>query len=119
LTLQANNRLPRIYRPMKGVTEARRKSNGERHTLYCSPNITGVIQSGAMRWGGGACSEQGGGRRATRRAFVRKSERKRPLERPRHRQDIKMDLNKIKRGNVDYIHTAEEKRPWPVICLSP
>jgi hypothetical protein len=48
------------------------------------------------------------------KGFGRKAWRKRPLERRRHRWEdgIKMDLNKIGCGGVEWIHLAQDKYRW-------
>jgi len=56
---------------------------------------------------GGACSAYGG-RRGVYEVLVGKPEGKRPLGRPRHRLDdiIKMDIQKVGCGGVDWIELA-------------
>ena len=51
--------------------------------VYCSPNIVLVIKSRIMRWAGHVVCM--GERRGAYRILVGEIERKRPLERPRHR----------------------------------
>ena len=65
----------------------RKLHNEELKNLYCSPNIFRAIKSRRMRW------EENVARMEERRdvymVLVRKPERKRPLERLRHRwEDI-------------------------------
>jgi len=57
---------------------------------------------------GGACSEYGE-RRSVYRVLVGKSEIKRPLQRPRRRREdnIKMDLQEVGRGDMDWIKLAQ------------
>jgi hypothetical protein len=57
---------------------------------------------------GGACSTYGG--EVVCRVLVRKPEGKRPLGRPRRRweDNIKMDLQKVGCGDMDWIELAEE-----------
>jgi hypothetical protein len=52
------------------------------HNLHASPNIIRLIKSRRMRWVGHV-ARMGEGRKVYR-VFVKKSEGKRPLERPRH-----------------------------------
>jgi hypothetical protein len=63
--------------------------------LYSSPNIVRVVKSRRMRWAGHV-ARMGEGR-GVQRVLVGKSERKRPLGRPRRRweDNIKMDLTKL------------------------
>ena len=48
------------------------------------------------------------------RVLVGKSEGKRPLERPRHRWDdnIKIDLQEVGCGDIDWIKLAQERDRW-------
>jgi hypothetical protein len=64
---------------------------------------------------GGGCStdREGGG---VYRVLVGKPEGKRPLGRPRHRQDnITMDLQEVGYGVVDWIELAQDRDRWRVL----
>jgi len=52
--------------------------------------------------------------RGVYRVLVRKPEGKRPLGRPRHRweDNIKMDLQKVGCGDMDWIELAQDKDRW-------
>jgi len=60
---------------------------------------------------GGACSANGGGRGGSYRVLVRKPEGKRLPVRPRRRckDNIKVDLQEVGRGSVDWIELAQDK----------
>jgi hypothetical protein len=92
-----NRVLRRISGPKRDeVTEEWRKlHSAELHNLYSSPDIIRQIKSRRMRWTGHV-ARMGEGRNVYR-VLVGKSERKRPLERPRRRWEdgIKMDLREI------------------------
>jgi len=62
---------------------------------------------------GEACSTFGG-RRGTYMVLVGKPEGKRPLGRPRHRweDNIKMDLQEVGYGGIDWIDLAEDRDRW-------
>jgi hypothetical protein len=51
---------------------------------------------------------------------VRKSEEKRPLERPRHRRtdNIRMDLGEVEWGVVDWIGMAQDRNRWRALVNS-
>jgi hypothetical protein len=65
---------------------------------------------------GGACSSDGVGR-GVYRFLVGKPEGKRPLGRPRCRweDNIKMDLQEVGCGGMDWIGLAQDKDRWRVL----
>jgi len=73
----------------------RKLHNEELNDLYYSPNIVRVIKSRRMRWAGHVARM--GERRGVYRVLVGKPEVQRPLERPRHRLEdkINMDLQEV------------------------
>jgi hypothetical protein len=86
------------------VTELWRKlHNAELSALYCSPNVVRVINSRRMRWAGYVARM--GERRDVHRVLVRKPKGKRPLGRHRRRweDNIKMDLQEMGCGGMDWI----------------
>jgi hypothetical protein len=80
--------------------------------LDSSPNIVRVIISRRMR--GMEHLAHMGERRGVYRALVGKPEGKRPLGRPRPRweDNIKMDLQKVGCGVMDWIELAQDKDRW-------
>ena len=92
--------------------EQRRLHNEELNGLYSSPNIVRVIKSRRMRWAGHvACM---GEERGAYRVLVGKPEGKRPLGRPRRRwvDNIRMDLQEVGCGHVDWIGIAQDRDGW-------
>ena len=92
--------------------EWRRMHNKELNYLYSSPNIVRVIKSRRMRWAGhvGRMGES----RGVCRILVGKPEGKRPLERPRRRwvYNIRMDLQEVGCGYMDWIGLAQDRDRW-------
>ena len=103
--------LRRIFGPRRDeVTgEWRRLHNEELSDLYSSPNIVRVIKSRRMRWAGYVVCM--GEERGVYRVLVAKLEGRRPLGRPRRRwvDNIKMDLQEVGCGYVDWIGLAQER----------
>jgi len=106
--------LRRIFGPRRDdVTgEWRKLHNEELSDLYSSPNMMRVIKSRRMRWAGHVARM--GGERGTYRVLVGKLEGKTPLGRPRHRwvDNIRMDLQEVGYGSVDWIGLAQDRDRW-------
>ena len=86
--------------------------NEELNDLYCSPNIVRVIKSRRMRCAGHVARLREG--RGVYRVLVGKPEGKRPLGRPRRRleDNIKMDLQEMGCGAMDWFQLAQDKDRW-------
>jgi hypothetical protein len=83
--------------------------------LYSSPDIIRQIKSRRMRWAGHV-ARVGEGRNVYR-VLVGKPEGKRPLGRPRRRWEdgIRMDLEEIGWGGVEWIHVAQDWDWWRAV----
>jgi len=92
--------------------EWRRLHNEELNGLYSSSNIVRVIKSRRMRWAGHVARM--GEEMVVCRVFVGKPEGKRPLGRPRPRwvDNIRMDLQEVGRGYMDWIGLAQDRDSW-------
>ena len=116
------NRAPRRkFGPKRGkgffspFWERRKLHNEELNDPYSSSNIIQVIKSRRMRWAGHVAhmGERGG----TNRALMGKPEGKRPLGRLRHRweDNIKMDLQKVGWGGMDWTDLAQDRDSWQAL----
>jgi hypothetical protein len=99
-----------------GVTGGWRKlHNEELHNLYSSLSIIRIIKSRRMRWAGHVARM--GEKKNVYMLLVGKTERKRPLGRPRHRwiDNIKMDLLGIGRRGMNWIGLAQDREMWRAV----
>jgi len=106
--------LRRIFGPRRDevMGEWRRLHNKELYDLYSLPSIVRVIKSRRMRWAGHVVRM--GEERGAYRVLVGKLGGKRPLGRPRRRwvDNIRMDLQEVGRGYVDWIRLAQDRDRW-------
>jgi len=86
--------------------------NEELNDLYCSPNIVRVIKSRRMRWA--VHVARMGEERGDIGYLVGKPEGKRPMGRPRRRWvgNIRMDLQEVGCGYMDWIGLAQDRDRW-------
>jgi len=107
-----NKVLRRIFGPRRDEVTGdwRRLHNEELNDLYSSHNIVRVIKSRRMRWAGHVARMAQ--ERGVHRVLVGKPEGKRPLGRPRRRWDdnIRMDLQEVGCGYVDWIGLTQDRQ---------
>ena len=111
--------LRRIFVPRRDeVTgEWRRLHNEELNDFYSSPNIVRVIKSRRMRWAGHVARM--GEERGVYRVLVGEPEGKRPLGWPRCRwvDNIRIDLQEVGCGYMDWIGLAQGRDRWrTLVC---
>jgi len=106
--------LGRIFGPRrdKVTGDWRRLHKEELNDLYSLPNTVRVIKWRRMKWAGHVAFM--GEERGVCRVLVGKPERKRPLGRPRHRwvDNIRMDLQEVGCGYMDWIGLAQDRDRW-------
>jgi len=86
--------------------------NEELNDLYCSPNIVRVTKWRRMRWAGHVARM--GEESVVYRVLVEKPEGRRPLRRPRRRwvDNIRMDLQEVRCGYMNWIGLAQDRDRW-------
>ena len=111
LITQFNNTVSTIYCYRKW----RKLHNEELNQLHSSPNIAGMIKSRRIRWAGHVARM--GERRGVYNVLVGKPEGKRPLGRPRRRweDNVKMNLQEVGCGILDWIELAQDTDRWRVL----
>jgi hypothetical protein len=106
-----NRVLRRIFGPKRDeVTGEWRKLHNEKlRDLYFSPSIIRIIKSRRMRSAGHI--ERMGAKMNAYRLLVGKPDGRRPLGRPRRRwvDNIRMDLEEVGWGDVDWIGLAQDR----------
>ena len=106
--------LRRMFGPKRDeVTgEQRKLHNEELSDVYSSPSIVRLIKSRRMRWAGHLARMEE--RRGVYRVLVGKSDGRRPLGRPRRRweDNIKMNLQEVGCGGIDWIDLAQVRNSW-------
>jgi len=117
LRVLENRALRKIFGPKRdGITGKWRKLHTEElNDLYPLWNIVWVIISRRMRWAGNvACMWE---RRGIYRGLLGKPEGKGPLGRHKYRweDNIKMGLQEVRCGVVDWIGVSQDRDRWRAI----
>jgi len=111
------NMVLRIFGPRRDEVTGdwRRLHNEELNDLNSSPNIVRVITSRRMRWAGHVARM--GEETGMYRILLGKPDGRRPLGRPRRRwvDNIRMDLQEVGCGYMDWIGRAQDRDRWQTL----
>jgi len=117
LRLFENMVLRRMFGPRRDeiTREWRRLLNKELNDLYSSPNIVRVIKSRRMRWAVHVARMRE--ERGVYRVLLAKPEGRRPQGRPKCRwvDNIRMDLQEVGYGYMDWIGLALDRDRWQTL----
>ena len=112
-----NRVLKRMFGPKRDdvTREWRKLHNVELNDFYFGPNIVRVIISRIIRWAGNVAHM--GEWRCVYRVLVGKPDGKRLFGRPRLRlkDNIKLDLQELGCGVVDWMDLAEDRDSWQAL----
>jgi len=112
--------LRRIFGPGRAEVTGkwRRLHNEELNDLYSSSNIVWVIKSRRMEWAGHVARI--GEEMGAYRVLLWKPEGKRPLGRPRRRwvDNIRMGLQEVGCGYMDWIGLAQDRESWRTLVIA-
>jgi len=110
----------RIFGPKRDEVagECRKLHNEEPNDMYSSPNIFRVIKSRRMRWMGNLAFMRE--RKGAYGVLVGKPEGRCPLGRPRRRweDNIKMDLQEVGCGGMDWIDLAQDRGRFAIAIMN-
>ena len=112
--------LRRIFGPRRDevTAEWRRLHNEELNDLYSSPSTEQVVKSRRMGWAGHVARM--GEERVVYRVLLGNPEGRRPLGRPRRRcvDNIRMVLQEVGCGYVDWIWLAQDRDRWQTLVIA-
>ena len=106
-----------LFKPKRDESgDWRRLQNEELHSFYRSSNVVTVIKPRKLRWAGHVATMEEG--RSAFKISTNTSAGKRPLGRPRWKENIRTYLKEIGMNTRNWVDSAQDRGYWRALVNS-